>query len=227
MRTASEAKREVASVPGNGMPGACDAEGLCVLVAEDNELNAEIVCELLSDAGLVVDLARNGEEACDLFGASPVGRYDAVLMDVQMPRMDGYQATRCIRALDRPDAADVPIIAMSANAFSPGCGRFARLRNERSPVKAHRHSSRAGNPCRTRAGSPCCRVRCRRCRWRRPYARCWRCRRRRSCARCWLTSLVGPPTRMPAPLARGRSRSCASSCPARTAAIQPREVAGG
>ncbi|WP_449314816.1 hybrid sensor histidine kinase/response regulator [Rubneribacter sp.] len=133
MRTASEAKREVASVPGNGMPGACDAEGLCVLVAEDNELNAEIVCELLSDAGLVVDLARNGEEACDLFGASPVGRYDAVLMDVQMPRMDGYQATRCIRALDRPDAADVPIIAMSANAFSQdvdaslACGMNAHL----------------------------------------------------------------------------------------------------
>ena len=68
-----------------------------------------------------------------MFGASPVGRYDAVLMDVQMPRMDGYQATRCIRALDRPDAADVPIIAMSANAFSQdvdaslACGMNAHL----------------------------------------------------------------------------------------------------
>lgn len=93
-------------------------EGLCVLLAEDNDLNAEIACELLSEAGLVVDRARDGVEACDMFEASPAGHFDAVLMDVQMPNMNGYDATRCIRALDRSDAVSVPIIAMSANAFA-------------------------------------------------------------------------------------------------------------
>ena len=104
-----------------GPPPAIDRgelRGLRVLLAEDNDLNAEIACELLSESGLVVDRAVDGEKACGLFEASPVGTYDAVLMDVQMPRRDGYEATRCIRALDRPDAASVPIIAMSANAFS-------------------------------------------------------------------------------------------------------------
>lgn len=93
-------------------------EGLRVLMAEDNDLNAEIASELLSEAGLVVDRARDGAEACEMFEASPAGHFDAVLMDVQMPNMNGYDATRCIRALDRADAANVPIIAMSANAFA-------------------------------------------------------------------------------------------------------------
>lgn len=95
-----------------------ELRGLRILLAEDNDLNAEIACELLSESGLAVDRAVDGEEACVLFEASPFGTYDAVLMDVQMPRRNGYEATRCIRALDRPDAASVPIIAMSANAFS-------------------------------------------------------------------------------------------------------------
>lgn len=97
---------------------AVELEGLHVLIAEDNELNAEIACELLSGAGLLVDHASDGQEACDLFAASPVGFYDTVLMDVQMPIMNGYDATRCIRRLERSDATTVPIIAMSANAFS-------------------------------------------------------------------------------------------------------------
>lgn len=97
---------------------ATELEGLRVLIAEDNELNAEIACELLSGAGLIVDRASDGQEACDLFDASALGFYDAVLMDVQMPIMNGYDATRCIRDLDRSDALAVPIIAMSANAFS-------------------------------------------------------------------------------------------------------------
>lgn len=93
-------------------------EGLRVLLAEDNDLNAEIACELLAEAGLVVERAGDGAEACVMFEASKIGYFDAVLMDVQMPNMNGYEATRCIRELDREDADAVPIIAMSANAFA-------------------------------------------------------------------------------------------------------------
>lgn len=105
----------------SGAPRALDRnefEGLRVLLAEDNDLNAEIACELLSEAGLVVERACDGAEACSLFEASPVGRFDIILMDVQMPNMNGYDATRHIRALEREDACAVPIIAMSANAFA-------------------------------------------------------------------------------------------------------------
>lgn len=92
--------------------------GLHVLLVEDNELSAEITKELLEDEGLAVEVARDGKEACEAFGQSALGSFDVVLMDVRMPVMNGYEATRCIRALDRPDAATVPIIAMSANAFT-------------------------------------------------------------------------------------------------------------
>lgn len=95
-----------------------DVAGLHVLLVEDNELSAEITKELLEDEGLAVEVARDGKEACEAFGQSALGSFDVVLMDVRMPVMNGYEATRCIRALDRPDAATVPIIAMSANAFT-------------------------------------------------------------------------------------------------------------
>lgn len=95
-----------------------DLCGLRVLLAEDNDLNAEIACELLSAAGLKVERAGDGEQACAMFKDSKLGYYDVVLMDVQMPKMNGYDATRCIRGLKRCDAKSVPIIAMSANAFS-------------------------------------------------------------------------------------------------------------
>ena len=115
------------------LPTAASLAGARVLLAEDNDLNAEIACELLGESGLEVEWAENGEEACRLFAESEPGYYDVVLMDVQMPVMDGYEATRCIRALPRTDAADVPIIAMSANAFAEDvrasleCGMDAHL----------------------------------------------------------------------------------------------------
>ena len=94
-----------------------DFTGRRVLLAEDNDLNWEIANELLSDLGMELDWAENGRICVDKFDASPVGFYDAVLMDLRMPVMTGYEATEAIRSLDRPDK-DIPIIAMTADAFS-------------------------------------------------------------------------------------------------------------
>ncbi len=88
-----------------------------VLIAEDNELNWEIASELLGDLGLTLDWAENGEVCANLFRNSEPGYYDAILMDIRMPIMDGYEATDTIRAMNRPDA-DIPIIAMTADAYS-------------------------------------------------------------------------------------------------------------
>ena len=93
-------------------------EGRRILLAEDNELNWEIANALLQKRGFTLDWAENGRLCVEMFQASPPGYYDLVLMDVRMPEMDGYQATRAIRAMDRPDAKTVPIIAMTADAFS-------------------------------------------------------------------------------------------------------------
>lgn len=95
-----------------------DFTGKHALVAEDNELNMEIITYVLGDMGFTVDKAINGQEAVDAFRQSPVGRYDIVLMDVMMPVMDGLTAAHRIRCLNRTDAADVPIVATSANAFA-------------------------------------------------------------------------------------------------------------
>jgi PAS domain S-box-containing protein len=87
------------------------------LLVDDVDINRLIVTEQMSGTKLNIDEAGDGREAVDMFAASPVGHYDIILMDVQMPLMDGYQASSAIRAMDRPDAAAVPIIAMTANAF--------------------------------------------------------------------------------------------------------------
>ena len=92
-------------------------EGLNFLVAEDNELNAEILQELLEMEGAKCRLAVNGQEAVEMFEESQPGDFDMILMDVQMPLMDGYEATRQIRACTHPRAKDIPIVAMTANAF--------------------------------------------------------------------------------------------------------------
>ncbi len=92
-------------------------EGKRVLLAEDNDLNWEIARELLQDIGLELDWAENGQICIDKFAASPVGYYDAVLMDIRMPFKDGYEATDAIRHMQREDAS-LPIIAMTADAFA-------------------------------------------------------------------------------------------------------------
>ncbi len=94
-----------------------DFTGRHILLAEDNDLNWEIANELLSDLGMELDWAENGRICVDKFEASSPGFYDAILMDLRMPVMTGYEATEAIRKLDRPDK-DIPIIAMTADAFS-------------------------------------------------------------------------------------------------------------
>ncbi|MCI8464611.1 MAG: response regulator [Lachnospiraceae bacterium] len=93
-------------------------EGHHFLVAEDNEINAEIVQEFLDMDGATCELVENGQMALERFRDTEPGRFDAILMDVQMPVMNGYEATKAIRALEREDAKTIPIIAMTANAFS-------------------------------------------------------------------------------------------------------------
>lgn len=92
-------------------------DGKSILVAEDNELNALIAVEVLKNMGAKVELATNGQEAVDHFEHNPAGYYDFILMDVQMPVMDGRAAARKIRGLDRADASDIPVFALSADAF--------------------------------------------------------------------------------------------------------------
>ncbi len=108
-------------------------KGKRVLLVDDVEINRIIVIDLLGGTGLTIDEAGDGQIALDMFSASPVGHYDLIFMDVQMPRLDGYQASQAIRNLDRPDAASVPIVAMTANAFKEdvdraiACGMNAHL----------------------------------------------------------------------------------------------------
>ncbi len=105
------------SAPDAGTQNSADFSGLRALVVDDVEINRVIIAELLSESGLRIEEAENGQDALDMFASSPVGHYDLILMDMQMPVMDGCTATSTIRALNRPDAASVAIIAMTANVL--------------------------------------------------------------------------------------------------------------
>ena len=98
-------------------------KGKRLLLAEDNELNREIAVELLEMYGLLVDTAENGQIALEKFRASAPGDYACILMDIQMPVMNGYQASEAIRRLEREDALVIPILALTANAFASDVGK--------------------------------------------------------------------------------------------------------
>ena len=110
-----------------------DLTGRRILLAEDIEMNAEIMMDVLEMEGIETDHAENGRIAVEMFQNSEPGMYSAILMDIRMPEMDGLEATQAIRALDRPDAKTLPIIALTANAFdedvqrSLQCGMNAHL----------------------------------------------------------------------------------------------------
>ena len=110
---------KIASAPDkvNWQTSETKIDGLNLLLVEDNELNAEIAETLLSDEGAVVTVAKNGLQAVNIFKEKPEGSFDAILMDIMMPVMDGLTATKKIRTLNHPDAKKIPIIAMTANAF--------------------------------------------------------------------------------------------------------------
>ena len=109
-----------------------DFTGRHFLLAEDNEINMEIAVELIGMTGAATDTAENGKEALELFSRSEPGYYDLILMDVHMPVMDGYEATKQIRCLERPDALHIPIFAMTANAFDED-----KEESERAGMDAH------------------------------------------------------------------------------------------
>lgn len=92
-------------------------------MAEDNDLNAEIAQMILEDEGATVTLVGDGKQAVEMFKKNDIGTFDAILMDIMMPVMDGLTATKTIRALDRTDAKTIPIIAMTANAFAEDAKR--------------------------------------------------------------------------------------------------------
>ena len=99
--------------------GNIDLTGLKILLAEDNDLNAEIAIVQLEELGMRITRAADGEEAVRVFAENPPGTFDLILMNVMMPKMNGYEATKAIRSMqNRPDGCSIPILAMTANAFA-------------------------------------------------------------------------------------------------------------
>ena len=118
--------------PETGEKTEVSIRGLHILLAEDNELNMEIAEFLLQNEGAVVTKAWNGQEAVEIFEKSGSGEFDVILMDIMMPVMNGYEAAKMIRSLDREDAKAIPIIAMTANAFTED-----RLRAKEAGMDEH------------------------------------------------------------------------------------------
>ena len=116
LRQQEENAAERTGIPEEDMP--VSLQGCRFLLAEDNEINREIACDILEDAGAEIDCVENGWQAVERFSAAAPGYYDLILMDIQMPVMNGHEAARAIRGLPCPHAGAIPIIAMSANAFA-------------------------------------------------------------------------------------------------------------
>ena len=114
----AESQPETAPTEAQTADPATGLAGLRLMLVDDNELNREIGQALLEQYGAQVTTAFDGQDALEQFAASAPGSFDAILMDMQMPRLDGCGAARAIRALERPDAAAVPIVAVTANAFA-------------------------------------------------------------------------------------------------------------
>lgn len=114
---ASDAKETGGKAPDTLLKAAPDVKGKRLLLVEDNELNREIATEILSAAGFLVEPACDGTEAVEIMQKAQPGYFDMILMDVQMPVMNGYDATKAIREIENPEIANIPIIAMTANAF--------------------------------------------------------------------------------------------------------------
>ena len=105
----------IADIPENA---SFELSGKRILLVEDNELNREIATEILEEEGMIVDTAEDGDVAVEKMRNASAGQYDLILMDIQMPKMNGYDATKAIRKLPDPCASGIPIIAMTANAFA-------------------------------------------------------------------------------------------------------------